>query len=98
MEILIQPVLAFCQPEPPNDRMQKHKADNYLINNVCNVTVMTKEATTEDNGQAIDFNKNELQRVSTKDLMKDQSCLLITHGNSEYLLRVTRSNKLILTK
>lgn len=37
-------------------------------------------------------------KVSTADLLKGNKSLIIQHGDHQYLLTVTRSNKLILTK
>lgn len=38
------------------------------------------------------------RKVTTDDLLKGQKSLVIQHGDNQYLLTVTRSNKLILTK
>lgn len=37
-------------------------------------------------------------RVSSTDLLRGQNTVEIDHGGQRYLLRVTRENKLILTK
>lgn len=39
----------------------------------------------------------EVPRVSSRDLMRHQSELIIEHGGREYRLRITHSGKLILT-
>ena len=38
-----------------------------------------------------------MPRVSSKDLMRNQSELIIEHDGREYRLRITHSGKLILT-
>lgn len=37
-------------------------------------------------------------RMSSRDLFRGQRELVILHGGNEYLLRITRADKLILTK
>jgi hemin uptake protein HemP len=37
-------------------------------------------------------------RLSSTDLFRGQRELVIVHGGQEYLLRITKSDKLILTK
>jgi hemin uptake protein HemP len=37
-------------------------------------------------------------KISTADLLQGNKNLIIEHGDEQYLLTVTRSNKLILTK
>lgn len=37
-------------------------------------------------------------RLTSRDLFRGQRELVIVHGGSEYLLRITRADKLILTK
>ena len=39
----------------------------------------------------------ELPRISSRELMRQQSELIIEHGGREYRLRITHSGKLILT-
>lgn len=39
-----------------------------------------------------------IRRVDSGDLLGDTGELIITHGDSEYRLRLTRLGKLILTK
>ena len=41
---------------------------------------------------------DESRRLSSKDLFGPASRLRIEHGGCEYLLRITRQGKLILTK
>lgn len=41
---------------------------------------------------------SDTPRVSSEVLFKNQSCLIIEHNGEEYVLRITRSGKLILTK
>lgn len=38
------------------------------------------------------------KKISTDHLLQGNKSLIIQHGDNEYLLTVTRSNKLILTK
>ncbi|MGD9970799.1 MAG: hemin uptake protein HemP [Sulfuricurvum sp.] len=42
--------------------------------------------------------KEEIPAVESKSLFKEQSCIRIIHEGETYFLRVTRNNKLILTK
>ncbi len=37
-------------------------------------------------------------RVSSRDLLRGGNLILIEHGQERYVLRMTRNNKLILTK
>jgi len=37
-------------------------------------------------------------RVSSKDIMRENGRLIIEHNGNDYILRVTRNGKLILTK
>ena len=37
-------------------------------------------------------------RLSSRDLFRGQREIVILHGGNEYLLRITRADKLILTK
>ena len=39
-----------------------------------------------------------LPRVSSSDLFRGEREIVIVHAGSEYLLRITKSDKLILTK
>jgi hemin uptake protein HemP len=39
-----------------------------------------------------------IPRISSEDLLKGQSRLIIEHQGSEYILNITRQGKLILTK
>lgn len=41
---------------------------------------------------------NSIPRIDTSELLRGGSTLEITHAGQRYLLRVTRENKLILTK
>ncbi|HZM48402.1 MAG TPA: hemin uptake protein HemP [Burkholderiales bacterium] len=41
--------------------------------------------------------RRAVPRVSSKDLMRNQSELIIEHDGREYRLRITHSGKLILT-
>lgn len=40
----------------------------------------------------------DLPRVHSRDLLQGSSLILIEHGGDRYYLRMTRNNKLILTK
>ncbi len=40
----------------------------------------------------------DLPRVQSRDLLQGNSLILIEHGGDRYYLRMTRNNKLILTK
>jgi len=40
----------------------------------------------------------DLPRVHSRDLLRGNSLILIEHGDDRYYLRMTRNNKLILTK
>lgn len=40
----------------------------------------------------------DLPRVQSRDLLKGSNLILIEHGGDRYYLRMTRNNKLILTK
>jgi hemin uptake protein HemP len=40
----------------------------------------------------------DLPKVASRDLLKGSNLLLIEHGGDRYYLRMTRNNKLILTK
>lgn len=39
-----------------------------------------------------------LRRIQSRDLFKDQRCLIIEHEGADYRLQITRQKKLILTK
>lgn len=51
-------------------------------------TVTGSSSTTEYNGTVIESRK----------LFKNESSIRIVHGNDVYILRITKGNKLILTK
>lgn len=40
----------------------------------------------------------DLPRISSRDLLRGGNLILIEHGQDRYVLRMTRNNKLILTK
>jgi hemin uptake protein HemP len=40
----------------------------------------------------------DLPRISSQDLLRGGNLILIEHGHDRYVLRMTRNNKLILTK
>ena len=52
---------------------------------VCNSTVATSR-------------QPDLPRVRSRDLLQGNNLILIEHGGDRYYLRMTRNNKLILTK
>ncbi|MBV2121663.1 MAG: hemin uptake protein HemP [Candidatus Thiodiazotropha sp. (ex Ctena orbiculata)] len=59
-----------------------------MIVQQSDVKLRTKQA---DNNQSI-------PRISSEELLKGQSRLIIEHQGSEYILNITRQGKLILTK
>ena len=56
------------------------------------MTVATREKATQAPGE------NEPAKVSSGELLAGRRQLIIQHGSEEYRLRLTSSNKLILTK
>ena len=41
---------------------------------------------------------NDLKRINSQEIFAGETQVLIQHGMAEYLLRITRQGKLILTK
>ena len=48
--------------------------------------------------QPVESNKNELNQYDSQTLFADKTEIIIHHAGHEYRLRVTRQDKLILTK
>ncbi len=62
-------------------------------------TDMIKRGITIRNaGQRLDQEFSGEQHVSSHELLGEQQCLSIEHNNEFYQLRLTRNDKLILTK
>lgn len=45
-----------------------------------------------------EIKESEVKLITTKELMGEAQTLMIQHGSSCYQLRITKENKLILTK
>jgi hemin uptake protein HemP len=43
-------------------------------------------------------NKNGLSRLDAKQLLGQEGRIVLEHGTEEYILRITRNGKLIMTK
>ncbi len=56
---------------------------------------MNRNSETQSKVQA---SKEPMKRLCTKDLLQDANTLIIEHNGNDYTLRVTRNDKLILTK
>ena len=52
-----------------------------------------KKSSTEQN-----FNKTAVNKINAMDLIGSSNTAIISLGSQEYILRLTRHNKLILTK
>ncbi len=60
---------------------------------------MTQELIIENSTSTqTSFKESGLRRISARDLLDNQTALLIEHGDNEYILRLTRNDKLLLTK
>ncbi len=59
---------------------------------------MTQLNITANSDSSAPSNMHSTKKISTAHLLQGNKSLIIQHGDSEYLLTVTRSNKLILTK
>ncbi len=59
-----------------------------------------KRASMSENDLICSHNKNEKlpSRISSLDIFQENERIIIEHNGEEYILRITRSGKLILTK
>jgi hemin uptake protein HemP len=68
------------------------KCEWFAIAEECGMNPSSLEKPTQGTGE------NEPARVSSGELLAGRRQLIIQHGSEEYRLRLTNSNKLILTK
>jgi hemin uptake protein HemP len=59
---------------------------------------MTPETPSEPSSPRFYTSRPPRQRVSTTDLMRGSRELILLHEGEEYILRITKTGKLILTK
>jgi hemin uptake protein HemP len=59
---------------------------------------MNLQPPSEPTKSRFDIPRPPRQRVSTIDLMRGSRELILLHGGEEYVLRITKAGKLILTK
>ena len=63
-----------------------------------NVINMNPIMTDSDNNKALAHGDEGIHRINANELLQGNKTMVIEHGESQYVLRLTRSNKLILTK